>query len=69
MFFILARRQCRSTRFNRTLHSDSNSGRSPFEILFMGGDEFSAVVFEQLVAAKGTLTTAAPMRSTNVKLI
>ncbi|KAF7980579.1 hypothetical protein HWV62_37757 [Athelia sp. TMB] len=43
MFFILARRQC----------------RSPFEILFMGGDEFSAVVFEQLVAAKAPLVALA----------
>ncbi|KZP33723.1 Formyltransferase [Athelia psychrophila] len=53
MPFLLARIQCRPTlRVIRALHSASSSGRNPFEILFMGGDEFSAGVFEQLVAAK-----------------
>jgi hypothetical protein len=32
--------------------------KKPFQILFMGGDEFSCLVFEQLIAAKGSFATS-----------
>lgn len=40
----------RANRFKST-----TAIQNPFQILFMGGDEFSCLVFEQLAAAKGAL--------------
>lgn len=55
MLFSLITQRCRCTiRAVRMVHDAAASRKEPFKILFMGGDEFSAVVFEQLMAAKGT---------------